>query len=52
MLGRVIGEDIELKTMLADNLGMVKVDPGQMERLIINLAVNAKDAMPREGNSC
>ena len=51
MLGRVIGEDIELKTMLADDLGMVKVDPGQMEQLIINLAVNAKDAMPREGNS-
>jgi FOG: CheY-like receiver len=48
MLNLVIGEDIELKVKPGDQLGMVKGDPGQMEQVIVNLAVNAKDAMPKE----
>ena len=49
MLRRVIGEDIELVTCFADNLGMVKMDPGWIEQVIMNLAVNARDAMPGGG---
>jgi len=49
MLLRTIGEHIELISVLADDLGPVKVDPGQMEQVIINLAVNARDAMPEGG---
>jgi PAS domain S-box-containing protein len=49
MLHRVIGEDIELVTRLADDLGRVKVDPGQIEQVIMNLAVNARDAMIEGG---
>ncbi|MEW6377108.1 MAG: response regulator [Thermodesulfobacteriota bacterium] len=49
MLCRVIGEDIELVTHLADDLGRVKADPGQIEQVIMNLAVNARDAMPLGG---
>jgi PAS domain S-box-containing protein len=49
MLQRLIGEDIELVTILGEGLGKVKVDPGQMEQVIMNLAVNARDAMPMGG---
>ena len=49
MLHRIIGEDIQLVTLLAENLGSVKSDPGQIEQVIMNLAVNARDAMPQGG---
>jgi signal transduction histidine kinase/CheY-like chemotaxis protein len=49
MLRRLIGEDIELKTRFAEQLSRVKVDPGQIEQVILNLAVNARDAMPQGG---
>ncbi len=49
MLRRMIGEDIDLVTVLAPDLGPVKVDPGQVEQIIMNVAVNARDAMPRGG---
>jgi len=49
LLRRIIGEDIDLVTVLTEDLGRVKVDPGQIEQVILNLAVNAKDAMPNGG---
>ncbi len=49
MLRRLIGEDIELSTHFDSSLGRVKADPGQIEQVIMNLAVNARDAMPRGG---
>src|SRR5262249_9318510 len=48
-LRRLIDEHIELKLMFGPNLGRVKVDPGQMEQVIMNLAVNSRDAMPGGG---
>jgi two-component system cell cycle sensor histidine kinase/response regulator CckA len=49
MLPRLIGEDIALQTSLAADLGRVKADQGQIEQVIMNLAVNARDAMPSGG---
>jgi PAS domain S-box-containing protein len=49
MLQRLIGEDIQLLTVLDRELWPVKVDPGQIEQVIMNLAVNARDAMPGGG---
>lgn len=49
MLHRLIGEDINMDTMYQPQLGPVQVDPGQIEQVIMNLAVNARDAMPNGG---
>jgi two-component system, cell cycle sensor histidine kinase and response regulator CckA len=49
MLHRVIGEDVRLETVLPPTLHHVKADPNQVEQILMNLAVNARDAMPRGG---
>ncbi len=49
LLRRLIGEDVELITNLKEDLGQVKADPNQIEQVAMNLAINARDAMPRGG---
>jgi len=49
LLRRLIGEDIEVLTVPANDLGSVTADPGQIEQVIMNLALNARDAMPQGG---
>jgi two-component system, cell cycle sensor histidine kinase and response regulator CckA len=49
MLVRLLGEDIRLHFVAAEDLGPVQADPGQIEQIIVNLAVNARDAMPEGG---
>ncbi len=50
MVRRVLGEDIELSVAEAPNAVLVRVDPGQMEQVLLNLIVNARDAMPHGGD--
>jgi two-component system, cell cycle sensor histidine kinase and response regulator CckA len=49
LLGGLIGADIELESLLGHDLGTIKADPHQVEQVLMNLAINARDAMPKGG---
>lgn len=50
LMHSVLGEGIEIREKLADDLPLIRVDPGQLESAILNLAINSRDAMPQGGN--
>jgi PAS domain S-box-containing protein len=52
MLRRLIGEDIQIRTVLGKELDRISADPGQIEQVVMNLVVNARDAMPSGGELC
>jgi CheY-like chemotaxis protein len=49
MIQRLLGEDIEVRVRAPSDIGLVRVDPGQIEQVLMNLVINARDAMPRGG---